>query len=139
MVSVKPEVRPAVLQALLAEVTRLQSGFRKLHRLFLVRLLLLPALPVTWALDYWLRLLKGAYEQLLDGRGGSASCVFARFVAWGLMAKGWDIADDQLIGSIRRFVNRVNRVWLIGVLLWEVLFSLAVWYMLIAWLIGRIS
>lgn len=138
MVPVKPAIRPEVLRVLLAEATRLHSGFRKAHAFVPARILLLPALPITLILDYWLRLLRGAYEQLLEASRSSGVNPrgLARYVVWGLMAKGWDVADDQLIDSIKRFVSLVNKAWLVGVVLWETLFSLLVWYLLIKWLLS---
>ncbi|GIV04937.1 MAG: hypothetical protein KatS3mg016_1987 [Fimbriimonadales bacterium] len=123
--------RPEVLHRLLAEVMQLQHRFRRAHAPLVVRLFLLPALPITWAIDTYLRLLKESYEYLLGIRsdcGGLLRAVLTRYVAWGLFAKGWDRADDAMLESIARFVRGINRVWLIGVLVWEGAFSLVIWY-----------
>lgn len=130
----KPIVRPEVLQVLLAEVTQVQRGFRKIHRPVVMRLLLLPAMPIVWGVDAYLRLVKETYEQLLGVRSetsGLVSRAFARYVAWGLYAKGWDVADDSMITSIRRFVRGIYRLWLWGVVMWELGFSFVLWYVLI--------
>lgn len=125
--------RPEVLHRLLAEVMQLQHRFRRAHAPLAVRLFLLPALPITWTVDTYLRLLKESYEHLLgicSDCGGLLRTVLTRYVAWGLFAKGWDMADDAMIESITRFVRVINRVWLIGVLVWEGVFSLVIWYIL---------
>lgn len=128
----KSTVRPEVLHRLLAEVMQLQHRFRRAHSLLALRLFLLPALPITWAIDTYLRLLKESYECLLGIRsdcGGLLHTVFfTRYVAWGLWAKGWDRADDAMLESIARFVRVIYRVWLMGILLWEGVFSLVIWY-----------
>lgn len=130
----KPPIRPEVLQALLAEVTQLQRAFRKVHRPVVVKLLLLPAMPIVWGVDAYLRLLQETYERFLGVRSETRGFVpkaFARYVAWGLYAKGWDVADDSMITSISRFVHGIYRVWLWGVVMWELGFSFVLWYVLI--------
>lgn len=129
------KTRPEVLQTLLAEVTRLHRDFRRVHRFILIRLLLLPALPITALFDYWLRLEKRAYQELLSGSDKSTTfSPLTRYVAWGLMAKGWDVADDRLIQSIARFTRFTGKIGLVGIIVWESLFSLVAWYWVVGWL-----